>query len=58
MFEIIDFDSRFADYTARWAEAHRKEYRNYEAMENDLPKVYMTFLNTPADWLDGITPGA
>ncbi len=58
MFETIDFDARFADYTARWVETHRKEYRNVDAMEADLPKAYMAFLNTPADWLDGITPGA
>ena len=23
-----------------------------------MPRVYMTFLNTPARWLDGVTPGA
>ena len=37
---------------------HGKEYRNYDAMEADMPRVYMMFLNTPARWLDGVTPGA
>ncbi len=58
MFETIDFDGHFADYTSAWMEQHRGEYRNYDAMEADLPRVYRAFLNTPADWLDGVTPGA
>ena len=58
MFSTIDFDERFAVYTSEWMENHRGEYRNFEAMEADLPRVYNRFLNTPADWLDGITPGA
>ena len=58
MFETIDFDERFADFTSAWMEAHRGEYRTLDAMEADIPKVYRQFLNTPADWLDGVTPGA
>lgn len=58
MRKCIDFDSKFADYTSRWMEEHAKEYRNFDAMEADMPRVYMTFLNTPARWLDGVTPGA
>ena len=58
MFETINFDEKFADYTAQWADQHRKEYKNFDAMEADLPKVYLRFLNTPAPWLDGVTPGA
>ena len=37
MFETIDFDAHFADYTSRWMEQHRGEYRNFDAMEADLP---------------------
>ncbi|MBQ8654695.1 MAG: hypothetical protein IJ507_07125 [Clostridia bacterium] len=58
MRKCIDFDSKFADYTSRWMQEHAKEYRNFDAMEADMPRVYMTFLNTPARWLDGVTPGA
>ena len=58
MRKCIDFDQRFADYTSKWMQEHQKEYRNFDAMEADMPRVYMTFLNTPARWLDGITPGA
>ena len=25
MFETINFDEKFADYTAKWADQHRKE---------------------------------
>ncbi|MGN0779824.1 MAG: hypothetical protein ACI4MJ_11785 [Aristaeellaceae bacterium] len=58
MKKCIDFDSRFADYTSRWMKEHSKDYRNFDEMEADMPRVYMTFLNTPARWLDGVTPGA
>ena len=58
MKKCIDFDSRFADFTSRWMKEHGKEYRNFDAMEADMTRVYMTFLNTPARWLDGVTPGA
>ncbi len=58
MLKTINFDEHFADFTSAWMQEHRKEYRNMDAMEADLPRVYMRFLNTPATWLDGITPGA
>ena len=58
MRQCIDFDEHFAEYTSRWMKEHQKDYRNFDAMEADMPRVYMTFLNTPACWLDGVTPGA
>ena len=58
MMKCINFDDRFADFASQWMKDHGKEYRNYDAMEADMPRVYMTFLNTPARWLDGVTPGA
>ena len=58
MFKCINFDKHFADFTSRWMQDHRREYRNYDAMEADMPRIYMTFLNTPAAWLEGVTPGA
>ena len=56
--KCINFDEHFADFTSRWMKEHAGEYRNYDAMEADMPRVYMTFLNTPAKWLDQVTPGA
>ncbi len=56
--KCINFDDRFADFASQWMTAHKGEYRNFDAMEADMPRVYMAFLNTPAKWLDGVTPGA
>ena len=56
--KCINFDDRFADFASQWMKDHSKEYRNFDAMEADMPRVYMMFLNTPARWLDGVTPGA
>ena len=54
----INFDDKFADFMSRWVKEHAGEYRNYDAMEADMPRIYMAFLNTPVRWLDGVTPGA
>ena len=56
--KCINFDDKFADFMSRWVKEHAGEYRNYDAMEADMPRIYMLFLNTPARWLDGVTPGA
>lgn len=58
MHKCINFDDHFADFTSKWMKDHAKEYRNFDAMEADMPRVYMNFLNTPARWLEGVTPGA
>ncbi len=55
---IINFDEHFADYTSAWMKDHQGDYATYDAMEADLPRIYMTFLNTRAGWLGGITPGS
>lgn len=56
--KCIDFDSHFADFASQWMKDHKGEYRNWDAMEDDMPRVYMAFLNMPASWLDGLTPGS
>ena len=58
LFKTINFDEHFAEFVSQWYEAHRGDYRNFDAMEADMPRVYTRFLNTPAPWLEGITPGA
>ncbi len=58
MFPCINFDERFADFTSAWMTEHRDEYKNFDAMEDDMPRIYMAFLNEPAKWLDGLTPGS
>ncbi len=56
--KCINFDEKFADFMAKWTQEHRSEYRSVDAMEADMPRIYMMFLNTPARWLDDVTPGA
>ena len=56
--KCIDFDAKFADFMSHWMQTHRGDYRTYDEMEADLPQVYVRFLNTPAKWLGGVTPGA
>jgi FOG: HEAT repeat len=56
--KLLDFDKRFADFTSQWMKEHKDDYKNFDAMEQDMPNVYMQFLNTPATWLSGVTPGA
>jgi hypothetical protein len=54
--KCINFDDHFADFTSAWMKEHGKEYRNFDAMEADMPRVYMTFLNTPAKWWTASPP--
>ena len=56
--KIIDFDAHFAEVLTDWVEKNRSRYKRPEDMEEEVPSVYLRFLNAPADWLDGQTPGA
>ena len=56
--QIIDFDAKFTDVLNDWIEKNRSRFRKPDDMENEVPDVYLRWLNTPADWLDGATPGA
>ena len=55
--KCIDFDKHFAEYLSQWMNDHSREYKTLEAMEGDMPGVYLRFLNTPASWLEGFAPG-
>jgi hypothetical protein len=55
--QLIDFDSRFAEYTRQWMEAHYDDFDDPDDMELEMPAVYQRFLDTPADWLEGLKPG-
>ncbi len=54
----IDFDAYFSDYLNAWMEKNARKFKRPEDMEAEMPSVYMRFLNTPAPWLQGATPGA
>lgn len=53
----INFDKEFERYITVWMKDHAKEYKNYDAMEAAIPKVYEEFLDTPVNWLSGAKPG-
>ena len=55
---IINFDEHFADFTAEWMKSHQQDYENFDQMEEDMPRIYLAFLNTRAKWLGGVTPGS
>ncbi len=56
-YSIIDFDEHFNDYLTLWMEKNASRFRNADEMEEAAPEVYMTWLNTPQDWLSGKCPG-
>lgn len=56
-FVLIDFDEKFNDYLTEWMEKNSAKYRNADEMEEAAPEVYMEWLATPAQWLDGACPG-
>ena len=55
---LLDFDAQFSAYLSNWIEKNRGRFKRPEDMEDEVPDVYLRFLNTPADWLEGVTPGA
>jgi hypothetical protein len=57
MIKCIDFDEKFGKYAEGWIAANRSIYKNMDLLEEQIPEVYLRWLNTPADWLDGKTPG-
>ena len=55
---VINFDEHFAAFTSEWMKEHRQEYRTFDDMEEDVPRIYIAFLNTRASWLGSVTPGS
>ena len=55
---VHNFDEHFAEFMSGWMEQHKNDYRNFDEMEEDLPRIYMAFLNTRAPWLGSVTPGS
>lgn len=56
--KCINFDQQFLEFTNTWVDKHQDEYKDMDALEADMPHIYMHFLNTPAPWLGGLTPGS
>lgn len=55
--ELLDFDAYFSDFLDAWAQKHPERFKRPEDLEEEVPHIYEHFLATPADWLDGATPG-
>ncbi len=55
---VPNFDEHFATFTSEWMKGHRQDYGNFDEMEEDIPRIYMSFLNTRAPWLGSLTPGS
>ena len=55
---VINFDEHFAEYMSEWMKNHEDNYANFDEMEDDMPRIYVAFLNTRARWLGNVTPGA
>lgn len=53
----VDFDKHFEAYVRQWSKENMARYQNVDAMEADIPDVYLRWLNEPCDWLSGRTPG-
>ena len=56
--ERIDFDAHFTDALNVWMEQNRAKYKTADEMEDAAPEFYLEWLEQPADWLGGQTPGA
>ncbi|MBR6498052.1 MAG: hypothetical protein IKT23_00005 [Clostridia bacterium] len=57
MYEILDFDANFKAYLDKWIAMNKGKFKTYEQMEDAMPDVYVIWLNTPAAFLGGSTPG-
>ncbi len=55
--KCIDFDAHFGKYAEKWIAENRSKYKNMDEMEEEMPELYLRWLNMPADWLEGLTPG-
>ena len=56
-FKLYDFDTEFSNYLQKWYEKNFGRFRTYDEMEDCVPEVYQTFLDSPAPFLNGEKPG-
>ena len=55
--KLLDFDGQFEAYLQDWFIRSKGLFKTYDEMEDRVPEVYQTFLDTPAAFLDGEKPG-
>lgn len=54
--KIYDFDEKFFDYARTWIALHPG--LSEKQIEDSYNEMMLSWLNAPAKWLDGATPGA
>lgn len=52
----IDFDAHYAEFAETWIRENMGKYKSIDEMEQQLPGVYLRYLNKPASWLNGEKP--
>ncbi len=55
---VVNFDEHFAEFMSEWMKTRQDQYADFDEMEEDMPRIYMAFVNTRAKWLGNVTPGA
>ena len=53
--KIHDFDTKFFEYARTWMAMHPG--LTEQQVEDSYNEIMLNFLNAPASWLDGETPG-
>ena len=54
--KIYDFDEKFAEYARRWISLHPG--LKPDQVEESYNEIMRAWLNAPATWLGGATPGS
>jgi len=54
---IIDFDNKFRIYLKDWMKENADKFSSPDDMESEALQIYSKWLNTPAEWLNGVCPG-
>lgn len=55
--QCINFDEKFEEYTRKWFAENEERFKgNMDKMEEEMPEVYLRFINEKAPWLEGQTP--
>ncbi len=54
--KIIDFDKKFEEYMKNWLDDNSSKLSDLDEIETCMPNLYAEWLDTPADWLNGVAP--
>jgi hypothetical protein len=53
---VIDFEKQFQKHLKEWMDRNRSRFGNADEIEAEAEKVYERWLQTPASWLEGVSP--